>query len=84
MNITGDVMNCSIEERDLTNKDGVKSHAKISHVLLAVKSEGGGTEIVNLRSYDAPWELPKIGSKWTTPRVKRYECFDGQVADVTV
>lgn len=84
MVITGDVLNASIEERDLVNKEGVKSHAKISHVLISTKSDGGGVEIVNLRSYDAAWELPKIGAKWTTPRVRRYECFDGQVADVSV
>lgn len=84
MTITGDVLNSSIEERDLTNKDGVKSHAKISHVLMSTKSDGGGVEIVNLRAYDASWSLPEIGKKWTTPRVRRYECFDGQVADVSV
>lgn len=84
MVITGDVINASTEERDMVNKEGVKSHARISHVLVSVKQEGGGVEIVNLRAYDASWELPKVGTKWTTPRVKRYECFDGQVADVSV
>lgn len=84
MVLTGDVLNASIEERDMVNKEGVKSHAKISHVLLSVKADNGGVEIVNLRSYDATWSLPEIGKKWTTPRVKRYENFDGQVADVSV
>lgn len=84
MKLTGDVLNASIEERDLVNKDGVKSHSKISHVLLTCKGEEGGVEIVNLRAYDAKWDLPKVGTKWTTPRVRRYECFDGQVADVSV
>lgn len=84
MTIIGDVLNSSIEERDMVGKDGTKQHAKISHVLLSTKNSEGGVEIVNLRSYDAAWELPKIGTKWTTPRVKRYECYDGQVADVNV
>lgn len=84
MTITGNVLNSSIEERDLTNKDGLKSHAKISHVLMSTKADGGGVEIVNLRAYDADWPLPEIGKNWTTPRVRRYECFDGQVADVSV
>lgn len=84
MVLTGDVLNASIEERDMVNKEGVKSHAKISHVLLSVKADNGGIEIVNLRSYDATWLLPEIGKKWTTPRIKRYENFDGQVADVSV
>jgi len=56
---------------------------RISHVLLMCESPDG-VEIANLRSFDAVWELPKIGEKWTTPRVKRYECYDGQVADVMV
>lgn len=84
MVITGDVLNASVEERELTSKDGTKQKAKISHVLLSTKGENNGIEIVNLRSYDAQWTLPEIGKKWTTPRVKKYECFDGQVADVSV
>lgn len=84
MVLTGDVLNASVEERDMVNKEGVKSHAKISHVLLSVKADNGGIEIVNLRCYDATWSLPELGKKWTTPRIKRYENFDGQVADVSV
>ena len=84
MTITGDVLNASVEDRELTSKDGTKQKAKISHVLLSTKGENNGVEIVNLRSYDAQWTLPEIGKKWTTPRVKKYECFDGQVADVSV
>lgn len=84
MVLTGDVLNASVEERDLVNKEGVKSHAKISHVLLSVKADNGGIEIANLRCYDATWSLPELGKRWTTPRIKRYENFDGQVADVSV
>lgn len=84
MVLTGDVLNASVEERDMVNKEGVKSHAKISHVLLSVKADNGGIEIVNLRCYDATWSLPELGKRWTTPRIKRYENFDGQVADVSV
>lgn len=84
MVLTGDVLNASVEERDMVNREGVKSHAKISHVLLSVKADNGGIEIVNLRCYDATWSLPELGKKWTTPRIKRYENFDGQVADVSV
>jgi hypothetical protein len=84
MQIKGDVLNVSIEERELTSKDGSKRKSKISHVLLSVKNEGGALEIVNLRSYDASWELPAIGKPWTTPRIRRYENYDGNVAEVTV
>lgn len=85
MTIKGDVLNASIEERELKEKDGTTRKAKISHVALSVPHPSGGVEIVNLRCYDADWELPKFGTKgWETPRVKRYECFDGMVADVSV
>lgn len=85
MTIKGDVLNASVEDRELKEKDGATRKTKVSHVLLSTVSPAGGVEIVNLRCYDASWELPKIGTKgWETPRVKRYECFDGQVADVSV
>ena len=84
MILTGSVLNSSVESRDLVGKDGVKRTSKISHVLLSITNEGGGVEICNVRSFDATWEMPKVGVKWTTPRVKRYECYDGMVADVMV
>lgn len=84
MTLVGNVLNSSVETRELVGKDGVKRSSKISHVLVSLEAAGGGVEILNVRAYDATWELPKIGAKWTTPRIKRYECFDGQVADVTV
>lgn len=83
MTIQGQVINASIEERELTGKDGTKRKSRISHVLMSVTSKGGAVEIVNLRCYDADWPLPQIGKEWTTPRIRRYECYDGQVADVT-
>lgn len=84
MQLSGDVLNASVETRELVGKDGVKKTSRISHVLLSLKADNGGVEILNLRAFDATWELPKLGAKWTTPRVRRYECFDGQVADVMV
>lgn len=84
MEIKGQVLNASIEERELTRKDGTKVNSKITHVLMSCTSSAGAVEIVNLRSFDATFALPEVGKTWTTPRVKRYECFDGQVADVTV
>lgn len=84
MTITGDVMNAHVEERELTSKEGTRQKAKISHVLLSCKGDGNSVEVVNLRSYNAEWTLPEVGKKWTTPRVKKYECFDGLVADVSV
>lgn len=83
MNLEGEVVAAKVEERDLVGKDGVKSHSKISHVVLSVKKPDG-VEILNVRAYDATWELPKPGTKWQTPAVRRYECFDGMVAEVSV
>ena len=83
MTLTGEVLNASGEERDVVGKDGTKRRTKVAHVLLQGKVDGG-CEIYNIRSYDYEWELPKVGTKWTSPRVRRYECFDGLVADVSV
>lgn len=84
MVIKGTVINASVEEREMTNKEGKKEKAKISHVVLSCPVDKDQVEIVNLRSYDAEWTLPKKGTEWTTPRVRKYECFDGMVADVSV
>ena len=84
MKIIGQVMNASEEMRELTGKDGAKRMSKVSHVLLSVGEVGKDFEIVNVRCHDAKWALPDIGKKWTSPNVRRYENFDGQVADVTV
>lgn len=84
MKIKGQVMNASEEMRELSAKDGTKRMSKVSHVLLSCGDIGKDFEIVNVRCYDAKWSLPEIGKPWTTPSVRRYENFDGQVADVTV
>lgn len=83
MTIKGTVINTLLEEREMTNKEGKKERAKISHVVLSCQTDKEHVEIVNLRSYDADWPLPKVGTEWTTPRVRKYECFDGMVADVS-
>ena len=83
MVIKGQVINAKVEEREMTNKEGKKEKAKISHVVLSCQIDKDTVEIVNLRSYDAEWTLPKIGTEWTTPRIRKYECFDGMVADVS-
>ena len=89
MEIIGDVLNANIEDRELVGKDGTKKPTKVSHVLLICKSgdakSGETMEVVNLRCYNATWPLPAIGAKgWKTPRIKKYENFDGNVAEVMV
>ena len=83
MQFKGTVLNSSTEDREMTGKDGNKRKAKIAHVLLDVK-DGESREVVNIRSYDPEWTLPDIGKVWTSPRVKKYENYDGMVGDATV
>lgn len=83
MTLKGTVIDSNIEERDLVGKDGNKKHLVVRRVLLSVKN-GAKVEICNCRAYDTAFELPKPGAEWTTPPVRRYECFDGMVAEVSV
>lgn len=83
MKLKGQVVNANIENRELVGKDGTKRQSVISHILIFGKNENG-TEVYNVRSYDANFPLPPIGKEWETPPVKKYECFDGQVAEVMV
>lgn len=80
MCLIGKVLNQTLETRELTNKEGKKENTKVAHVVL-MQDDG---EIANVRSYNPEWPLPEKGTKWTTPRVRKYECFDGMIADVSV
>lgn len=80
MYLIGKVLNQTLENRELTNKEGKKESAKVAHVVL-MQDDG---EIANVRSYNPDWTLPEKGAKWTSPRVRKYECFDGMIADVSV
>lgn len=84
MKLKGKVLNASVEDRDLVGKDGVKKRSRISHVLMQSADSAEGIEILNVKAYDAEWALPEIGKEWITPRVRRYENYDGQIGDVTV
>jgi hypothetical protein len=80
MQIEIKVINTSTEERDFVNKDGTKRHAKIAHVLGEMPCPVTKRPvIVNLRSYNAEWSLPKIGEKWPTPMIRRLESSDGNI-----
>lgn len=80
MQIDIKVLNASTEERDFVNKDGSKRHAVISHVLgEAVCPVSKKPYILNLRSYDPKWALPKQGDKFTTPMIRRLETSDGNI-----
>lgn len=87
MDITGQVMCSSVEPRELVGKDGKKRTTLISHVLLNCTTKRGDSqsvEICNVRAYDAKFPLPEVGKSWTTPRVRKYECFDGTISEVLV
>lgn len=83
MKIKGKVLNVSEEKRQLVGKDGTKREALIKHVLmLSPKDDGKGTEVVNIRAYDSDFPLPEMGKDWISPDIKKYENFDGNVANV--
>lgn len=86
MKIVGTVINATRENRDLVGKDGVKRTATVSHVIMmSDPDKDGSREVVNARCYTDSGkpipELPKLGSKWETPPVKKYENYSG-VAEV--
>lgn len=83
MQLKGTVLNSSTEEREMVGKDGSKRRSRIAHVLLDFK-DGDSREVVNIRSYDPEWTVPEIGKVWTSPRIKKYENYDGMVGDATV
>lgn len=88
MKISGTVLNCSFDERDLVGKDGVKKMHRIGRVLV-LADDDGQKSAVSVRLFDhADYfdaaKLPAVGTKWTSPRVKKYECYDGQIAEVIV
>lgn len=88
MKIMGQVLNSSFEERELVGKDGTKKMHKIGRVLL-LADDDGAKSVFSVRLFDSAEyyeasKLPAVGTKWTSPRVKKYECFDGQVAEVMV
>lgn len=83
MQFKGIVVNTSSEQREMTDKNGKSRKANIAHVLLDVK-DGDSREFVNIRCYDPEWTLPEIGKSWASPRVKKYENYDGMVGDASV
>lgn len=84
MTIKGTVMNASEETRELVGKDGVKKSAKVTHILMFFKSSTGATFVYKVRAYDATFTLPAVGKDWESPDIKKYECYDGQVAEVMI
>lgn len=83
MIVKGTVLNSSLEQREMTDKNGGKRMSNIAHVLLDCKN-GESREVVNIRCYDPSWTLPEIGKVWESPRIKKYENYDGMVGDATV
>lgn len=88
MKITGTVLNCSFEERDLVGKDGIKKSHKIARILVLAEDDGQKSA-VSVRMFDnadfgEASKLPAVGTKWTSPRYKKYECYDGQIAEVMI
>jgi len=88
MKITGQVLNTSIERRELVGKDGTRKEHTFARILLLV-DEDGVKCAVSVKTFDHPdymdsSKLPPVGKTWTSPRVRKYESMDGQIAEVNV
>lgn len=88
MKITGTVLNTSLERRELVGKDGTKKEHTFARILCLVEEDGSKCAIC-VKTFDHPdymdkSNLPAVGKAWTSPRVRRYECLDGQIAEVNV
>lgn len=85
MKLNVKVLNTSTEERDFVNKDGSKRHVKIGHVLGEYTCPVQKRPVImNFRSYDPRWELPKVGTTWETPTIRRLESNDGNIYEGVV
>ena len=82
MKIKGKVLNAISERRDLLGKDGVKQSRLVSSIVLLGESEDGIIPVYNCRTYSDDYKLPKIGSDCEILRIKKYECYNGSVAEV--
>lgn len=87
MKIKGQVLNGVVEQRELVGKDGNRAMHTFARVLLLVEEEDGGKCAVNVKMFDNPdyldsSKLPAVGKVWVSPRVRKYESYDGQIAEV--
>lgn len=84
MKLEGKVLSAVSEEREMLGKDGVKQKRNVSTIVLIAKvPEDGVTPVYTCRTFDEGFSLPKVGVEYVTPRIKKYECYNGVVADVT-
>lgn len=79
MKIEGQVVKAVDEVRDFVNKQGVKEAKRI--VKIVMMSKDG--EVINAKSYDDTLkDLPKNGSSFVLENIKKYENYQGMVAEV--
>lgn len=83
LKLKGKVLNASKERREIVDKNGVRSSHEIGHILLVTVLDGV-SYVANVRAFDIAFDLPEIGKDWQTPPIKTYQCYDGQVAEVSV
>lgn len=75
MVIKGKVLNTTVENREIVDKMGQRRQLKINSVLVMCPDE-----VVNCKTYDERFELPKAGSEFEC-RVRKYETH-GLTGDV--
>lgn len=74
----GKVLKVKEEDLELLSKDGV-TKVKRHRVMMSMLVDDG---VMSIKSYDPTFTIPKAGEMFETPEVRKYENFDGLVAEV--
>lgn len=80
MFVKGKVLTAKTEKRDLVGKDGLKRNYTIHHVVL-LSSENGENEVLNCKTFNENYILPKVGEV-VSLNFRKYDNSTG-VADVS-
>lgn len=80
-NVKIKVKKVNAENREFLGKDG---QTKVKRLVVNIAFLDGDGDMCKLTSFDPSWEIPKEGSDWVLPTVKRMECFDGMIQNVMV
>lgn len=68
------------EERDFLQKDGV---SKVHRKIVKISCLDSSGDFVKITSFDPAWKIPAEGEEFLLPPVRRLECMDGIVQEVT-
>lgn len=69
------------EVREFLGKDGITKVKRQVFNCTALDADG---DIIKITSFDPAFPLPKDGSDWVLPFVKKLDCYDGLVQNLFV